>query len=322
MTHLVYGIDDRYLPPLLVSVYSALTTATDHLRCTVFTSGPNQSIQTALDKLSDFFPSSDFCIRDFQSSDFATYEQTGIAERFPPASLIPLYVPWLINDKCLFLDADTLFLQDVGELFHTDLKGNLIGATLLYTDAISIRKYFLPGILQTLYPSRVNRRRQDHLQTASRTGFSLEELQSKFFSSGIILMDTAAIRAADPTQDLVKKDRFHESLRVLPDQELLNMSFKDKALFLDLKWNVYRDEVWLNKLFAPYRLRTQIDAACAEPGMLHFPHFYRRKPWQRPWYKSRKRYRLYRNVCQELEDNLSIPIFRMFDDRLTRVQPA
>ena len=42
--------------------------------------------------------------------------------------MIPLFIPWLIDDKCLFLDADTLILHDISELYHTDLKGCLIGA--------------------------------------------------------------------------------------------------------------------------------------------------------------------------------------------------
>ena len=41
MTHLVYGIDDKYLPPCLISVYSALKTVTGMVRVTIFTSGPD-----------------------------------------------------------------------------------------------------------------------------------------------------------------------------------------------------------------------------------------------------------------------------------------
>ena len=316
MTHLVYGIDDKYLPPCLVSMYSALTVTSDPVKVTILTTGPDGNIRAAVGRLSDIFPNVQTEVRGFDSNHLGEYEKSDIAVRFPAASMVPLFIPWLIDGKCLFLDADTLILQDISELYRTNLRDHLIGATLAYTDAISIHKYFSFSVERIIYPSRARRRKEEHLEMANQIGFSLHEMKTKYFSSGMILMDTEAIRKSDPSRHLINGDEFHKHSRRLPDMELLNMFFKDRTLLLDLKWNVYRDRSLMSRLYTPPELWSGIAQASHRPGMLHYPQIYKRKSWKMPWYKSRRRYRLYRRICRELEENTGIPIFRMFDERL------
>ena len=83
-------------------------------------------------------------MREFATNSLADYERTELSVRFPEASMIPLFIPWLIDGKCLFLDADTLVMRDIRSLFETDLEGCLIGACRTPNVAISYRKYFLP----------------------------------------------------------------------------------------------------------------------------------------------------------------------------------
>ena len=296
-------------------MYSALKVTCDPVKVTILTTGSDGNIRTAVGRLSAFFPNVHTEVREFDSSHLGEYEKSEIAVRFPAASMVPLSIPWLIEGKCLFLDADTLILQDISELFHTNLRGRLIGATLAYTDVISIRKYF-SRIGRIFYPSRANRRKKEHLEMANRIGFSLHEMQTKYFSSGMILMDTEAVRKYDSSRDLINGNGFHNHPRRLPDMELLNMFFKDRTLLLDMKWNVYRDRSLTDRLCTPPELWSEITQASNSPGMLHYPQIYKRKSWKMPWYKSRKRYRIYRSACRELEERTRIPIFRMFDERL------
>lgn len=316
MTHLVYGIDDKYLPPCLISMYSAFSVTSEPVKVTILTTGPDRNIRDNIERLSAAFANAHTEVREFDSRHLAEYEKSEIAVRFPAASMIPLFIPWQIDGKCLFLDADTLVLQDISELFHTNLRGHPIGAALAYTDVISIYKYFSFSLDRIVYPERAKRRRREHSEMADRIGFTLREMQKKYFSSGVILMDTEAIRKADPSRSLINGGGFYKHSRRLPDMELLNMYFKDRTLLVDVKWNVYRDRSLIDRLCTPTELWSEIAQACSSPGLLHYPQIYQRKSWRRPWYKSRKRYRLYRRVCRELEEMTRIPIFRMFDERL------
>lgn len=315
MTHIVYGIDNKYLPCLLVSVYSVLKTASGPMKITVFVARPGIEDTSEIYNLSRRFPNATVEIRRFEAGDFEEYERNAMAARFPPASMIPLFIPWLVEEKCLFLDADTLVLQDISQLYYTDLNGCLIGACRASTEAISHHKYF-SSILRALSFQRGSRRRREFQEKAEQIGFTVQEMATRYFSSGVILMDTAAIRKADPFGELMNINSARKHWDLLPDMDRLNEFFKDRTHYLDLKWNVYRDFSPLERVFAPPELWAEVVEAAKGPGLLHYPVIFVRKSWRRPWYRNRKRYRIYRRVCRELEETTGIPIFRLFDARV------
>ena len=127
-------------------------------------------------------------------------------------------------------------------------------------------------------------------------------MATQYFSSGVILMDTAAIRKADPSGGLMNINSARKHWDLLPDMDRLNEFFKDRTQYLDLKWNVYRDYSPLDRLFAPPQLWAEVVQAAKGPGLLHYPVIFGRQSWRRPWYKTRKRYRIYRQVCREVEE--------------------
>ncbi len=316
MTHLVYGIDDKYLPPCLISVYSALRTVTGTVRVSIFTSGPDENIRKGFEHLAKHFPNARLEVRAFTTTSLAEYERTELAVRYPEASMIPLFIPWLIEGKCLFLDADTLVLRDISTLFETGLQGCLIGACRAPNIAITYRKHFHPSLDSIFAPARSRRKRREFMETADKTGFSVQEMTTKFFSSGVILMDTAAIRDADPSGDLMSENGAERNWAAWQDMDRLNAFFKDEIQYLDLRWNVCRDFNPLSLLYAPADLAAGIAAAAKDPGLLHFPVIFGRRSWRRPWYRNRKRYRIYRQVCEVFEETTGIPVIQMFNDRL------
>ena len=291
MTHIVYGIDDKYLPCLLVSMYSTLKTVSGPIKITVLVARPGIEDTSDIHRLSGHFPNLTVDVRRFETGDFEEYEKDAIAARFPAASMIPLFIPWLIDDKCLFLDADTLILHDISELYHTDLNGCLIGACREYGVEMRYYKYF-KSILKTLLLTKGSRRRKSMLVAAERVGFSIHELVTKYFSSGVILMDTSAIRDADPSGDLMNINATRRHWSALPDQNWFNEFFKDRTHYLGLKWNVYRDYSSLTRLWAPPGLWLDIVRATKAPGLLHYENIFGRQVWKVPWYKTRKRYRI------------------------------
>ena len=140
-----------------------------------------------------------------------------------------------------------------------------------------------------------------------------EELRTTYFSSGVLLYDTEAIREMDPNRDLANVELGRKYWNTMPDMDRLNEFFKGQVHFLDLKWNVYRDLAFPHRMHVPAALWAQIVSAKRDPALLHYPAFFRSKPWRRPWFKSRRRYRLYKSVCMEMEERIGIGIVRMLD---------
>ncbi len=314
MTHIVYGIDDKYLPCLLVSMFTALNEVNGAAKVTVFTSGPEFDT-SSIHVMAKNFGSATVETRRFDAGALTAYEKTEPAARFPAASMLPLFLPWLVEGKCLFLDADTLVLHDISQLFEIDLDGSLIGACRSYSHALSIGRAFHSGYF---FPLIYKNRKEKFRKKSVRLGYpDVPELASKYFSSGVILFDTDAIRIADPNGTLTNMEKMEQlwvNGLILPDMDRLNQFFKDKVHYFDQKWDVPRDVSSFNRLYAPPDLWEEIAAAIKNPGILHFSELYMRKSWKRPWYTG-ARYRLYRRTCQEIHTQTGIDVAGMFDVR-------
>ena len=321
MINVVYGIDDKYLPCLLVSVYTTLKTTTDPIKITVFKvqvqgGGKIYIDDSKIEQIVNKFPNADLTTHCFESSSLKEYAQADVAMRLPSASMVPLFVPWLIDGKCIFLDADTLILKDLSLLFKIDLKENLIGAT----NAWHVRKYLFQKNQIFCLREIGNRQRFEDVrkrlfERASKMNFSIEDLERKYFSSGVLLFDTKAIRSFDPTAELMDLNASKKHWTGLPDMDRLNEFFKDRVLYLDLKWNVYKD-VSTNRRYLPENLLKQVKAATRDPCILHYGGFYDSTTWSRPWYKMRKRFRIFERTCHEIKLQTGIDVFQMFNSRV------
>ncbi len=315
VTHLAYGIDDRYLPCLVVSMYTALKRVRGPVRVTVFAAGAEFDTGAVRD-LAGHFPDSAVEVRRFDSGPLAEYGKSRDAARYPAASMVPLFLPWLVEGRCLFLDADTLVLDDVAELFRTDLGGRLIGACLAYPAVLSFRKHERNDrLLSALLPRRSRMKRAEYSLLAEETGQAAREAALGYFSSGVILFDTCAVRAADPGRRLPRVDDWKAGGRQLVDMEILNRFFANRVRHLDLRWDFTKDILWFNRPYASPELWREIRAAVRNPGILHFTDIYRRRSWDRPWWKARRRYRIYRRTCAEIRARTGIDVAGMFEAR-------
>ena len=315
MTHVVYGTNDRYLPPLLVSLHSILRTTEETVTATIFTVGPDKEIRRHVARLSDCFPKLELNIREFKPEGMGEFEDSALGDRHSMASTVPMFLPWLENGRCLFLDADTLIRHDISELYRTDLHGCHIGACLAPNMAISHNKYFSFSLGSLATPGRSRRRRAEFQAMADDTGFSHEELKTQYFNSGVMLMDNDAIREADPSMESMNRTASQHLLTRWADMGVLNAYYKNRTRFLDLKWNVSKDFLPLNSLYAPSELWSEIVSAGKDPGILHYTSIFARRSWRWNWHRSRKRYRLYRKACKDLEIDTGIPVLELFEER-------
>lgn len=129
-------------------------------------------------------------------------------------SLFRLCIPDLLPDcgKILYLDSDLLFHADIGELWDTDLQGNLIGA---------VHDTGYEHHVGPLLPIRDGEIRGE-----------------EYFNSGVLLMDLDGIRKSGNllASALIYLLKHPDS--ITPDQDALNSIFKKKTLILPAKWNV------------------------------------------------------------------------------------
>lgn len=313
--HIVYGVDKRYLAPLLVSMYSVLRTASRNVKITILTTEPPVALnEPDIRRLGDCFPDAEIYVQYFDSANLREFEET-TTTRWPRVSLTPLLLPWLVPGRCVLLDADTLVLRDIVELYDTDMRGMAFGACQSPTTALTVRKHLTFGLNSIIAPARNRRRRRELGEWKDRMGFTFDELRTEYFSSGTLLYDTEAIRRMDPTRDLANVELSRKHWASMPDMDRLNEFFKGRFHHLALKWNVYRDIMPVNRVHASPALWSEIQAATRDPALLHYSAFFRRKPWRRPWYNTRRRYSLYKSACMEMQERTGIEILRMLDQR-------
>lgn len=136
-------------------------------------------------------------LRDYYTG--ATYYRIFIANMFPE------------YEKALYIDSDTIVLGDVSELFHTELKSNLIGA--IPDEAVAVVPEF-------------------RLYTKETLGIEAE----KYFNAGVILMNLKEFRKSNfygKFCGLLKTYKFC----VAQDQDYLNVLCKDRIVFVGNEWN-------------------------------------------------------------------------------------
>lgn len=131
-----------------------------------------------------------------------------------------IYLPNVLPqnvDKVLYLDADTLVISDLKELYDEDLTG-YIAAMVLDVDVIVIEK-------------------------------KIYAYKKDYFNSGVILIDLKKAREENSTKQFedfltstiipeLKKENSAEKKYKYPDQDLINYVWKNKIKKVHYKWNM------------------------------------------------------------------------------------
>ncbi len=145
-----------------------------------------------------------YCARRTGSADFFAgavyYYRTFIARLFPQ------------YEKAIYVDADTIFTGDVGELFDIDLGEKVIAAR------VDPKVQAVPDFI-------------DYVEKA--IGVPAKE----YVNSGVLLMDLKKMRKIHyitRMTDLIKK---YDADLVAPDQDYLNAILKGQILHLGKEWN-------------------------------------------------------------------------------------
>lgn len=171
---------------------------------------------------------------------------------FAPATIwYRIFLPDLLADvdRVLYVDVDTLAVDDLGPLWATDLEGCLLGGVVNVWEPWNIR-----------YP----------------VGLGLSGPED-YFNSGVLLMDLAGLRAAGATATLAAFARDRTDL-AWGDQDALNVLVEGRWRRLHPRWNCMNSVVLLPG--AVELLGAEATAqAQANPGIRHYEGPYQNKPW-------------------------------------------
>lgn len=192
--------------------------------------------------------------------------------------LLPELCPDL--QRVLYLDADMIVLDDLRQLWNTDLKGRPFAA-----------------VVNPLYPFNPDRPR------ALGLGGPRD-----YLNSGVLLMDLAALRASGAVKQLKSYGESHPE-NPYPEQDALSVVFQDRWLSLPPRWNAQTTLFDLPAAALPF---TESESAEARksPAVVHFigplkpwhylcrhpfRHAYRRLRARTPWPELRLEGRTFKN---------------------------
>jgi lipopolysaccharide biosynthesis glycosyltransferase len=228
-----------------------------------------------------------------------TIQWKAMSEVIPPGTKLPLdqstwplniymriFIPAMLPpdvNKVLYLDVDMIVEHDVSELWNVDLKDNIIGAVM--DPNVSTFDNSWGGILNY-----------------KELGF---DAKSKYFNTGLILIDRDKWLANDTTQKIL--DTIHQNTKFanFPDQYGLNIVAAGKWLPLDGRWNHFVTVAAREKPFIIHYVQRkpmyQSYANSREYQELFF-HYLRQTAWKhmKPIGESKRYIKKIKNIIDKL----------------------
>ena len=302
--HVVYCFDPNYLPCGLVSIYSVLKHASGPVKVTVVGGNFEPRHTASLLELNGHFPESNVEIRHFDLSEFKSVENSFDNTYFTTSILMRLHIPWLVEGRVVYLDADTLVIRDIAELYGSDLSGYPLGACLGVGMAMSYRKRHRFRLSNIFGSVRGNYWSRYFENAGEALGVDFER---RYFNSGVLVMDTDAIRSRDVDRELTDLAKAESKWQGFHDQDWLNFYFRSNVQYLDLKYNVF-PKSGNNLKYASPEMRLQIKMSIANPSIIHYAGGTRTKPWNRKRYRRRRFDRLYLSICDQMTAETGIPV--------------
>ncbi|MCA8487525.1 DUF4422 domain-containing protein [Burkholderia multivorans] len=169
------------------------------------------------------------------------------------------------HDRVVYVDADTIVLDDLSSLYDMDMEGKAAAAV---PDVI-MRSFTATGV--PAMKEAGGARAGDYL----RDWLGMGERGDDYFQAGLIVIDLHRFREMNirekAYQDLISKRYW------FLDQDVLNRHLLGQVKFLDLSWNVVNVSMDVISGLTT-NLATKVREVFAAPKMVHYAGF-EAKPW-------------------------------------------
>lgn len=182
------------------------------------------------------------------------YKDMYTSYQYSQAIYYRLALPNLLNKKkCIYVDCDLLFLDDIEKLWNINLNGHPVGA-IEDIGLTTSKKRFL----------------EKQKSIGLKAG-------SSYFNSGVVIMDLEQWREksySSLAMELAANNDFTSH-----DQDVLNKLFMDNWEQIDLRWNVIPPITYMYpKIIFNKKERERSIRARKNPGILHYAGRY--KAWE------------------------------------------
>lgn len=208
-----YACDDNFVKYTIVSIASIIANASSAERYTIYIlntdicqemkqavlSMANENFEIRFEDVTDYLRniSDKLPLRDYYSR--TTYFRLFIAEMFPQ------------YDKAIYIDSDTVVLDDISQLYHHNLGDNYVGAVV---DQVMVQIDVFGD-----YAEKV-------------VGID----RNQFFNAGMLLINCRQFRQNHLLEQFI--DLLHiYNFVVTQDEDYLNVLCQGRVLWLDRRWN-------------------------------------------------------------------------------------
>lgn len=257
---IVYATDENYATYTAISLWSVLNKTSCKIACHIFDAGISDKAKRLLAAVA--------------KAGGSHVEFHPLEPHFPPAEclslrdrayLARLLIPKLLHDyqRALYLDVDTVCVDDLVPLFNVSLEGKAIGAV---RNLRALEKHYVAtSPLARFYSKTSAKARVD--ADYYRTQLGLEN-PSDYINSGVVMMDLPRIK------EQIGLDRFCDveaaSKLRQGDQDWLAKFGPAKLCYLHPKWNCYSSSRRRQGWALPPLHRQAFKQACEKPALVHF----------------------------------------------------
>jgi lipopolysaccharide biosynthesis glycosyltransferase len=136
---------------------------------------------------------------------------------FPLTTYLRIFSPYVLPaevERIIYLDVDTIVLEDISKLWYEDLSSFTIGAVIDVGKTVDCAWGGIPNYQE--------------LGLSAKT---------KYFNAGIMLIDVVKWKDQDISKKVIDALRVHKTHVVLVDQYGLNVVFANQWQELDPRWN-------------------------------------------------------------------------------------
>ena len=246
--------DDNYVMPCMVTIASILS-HNENCHVFVLTEHLSESNKGKFKALGKFYH------QNIEVQVVSSALVSGLTEsnRFPKSIYFRFLLPEILQDadRVLYLDCDILVRENISDFYNTDLEGYACAA--------------------------IEDQRGDDITIHNRIF-----MFSKYFNSGVLLMNLDYWRKNNVAGQLIDYLRQYPERCWFPDQDALNAVLEGKVKFMDYRYNM-QGEMLSHRCYLKLSAQkwNALDAAVNHPSIIHFTDI------NKPWYKeSRHPYRM------------------------------
>ena len=143
---------------------------------------------------------------DFIKVDASKYKKINVKTHVPQSAALKFDIPNIIKaDKCLYIDGDIIVCKDLEQLYSIDLGNHMVGAVRDMGGELGQK-------------------------------FNIAVGCTKYFNSGVLLLNLDKMRDANCTEQLIKAKMEHPQWKCM-DQDAFNFVLSFTTKWLDVKYN-------------------------------------------------------------------------------------